>query len=351
MKKHFCLQPHLSYLSYLVSFVFFISPVRSADSFLLSFIFLCLCLVVSHFTFQKLFSKTITSKNSVLFLIPALSMIFATCFFMHRLSYCCSLFSGYYSKGIQGFLFCIFTFILCAYASSKKPSGVLNFTSFSSFILLSFFIFLFFSIKKTTPNINFFPAFKLENYGNLKTILYEGIFIFFDIGVFHFLSSKKRSDFSEKDKKSYMFSQNISLLIFIPLLFVNSLRNINLFGNSLAEKLDFPELSAIKSIPHFHFPEIYLFVIGLCAFIKISSYFYVSSYLFDLSRKTQKSTISKSSTFLCAFFATLFFIVLSRILKDDFFDIRSPFFCAVCILCIIFFYILSFFFSKKQNIL
>lgn len=350
MTKHFYPQPFLSYLSYLVSFMFFISPVRTGDSFFISFLFLCLCAGISHFTFQKLFSKTPLKKGSALFFVPAFLIIFLTCFFMYRLSYCYALFSGYYSKGVQGFLFCITAFILCAYSSSKKPSGILNFSSFSGYILLAFFIFLFFTIKKITPNIEFFPALKFENFKYFKTILFEGVFIFLDIGVFHFISSKNCSLLCEKDKESYRFSQNIALLMFIPTLFINSVRNINSFGNLLLKSLDFPELCAIKLVPHFHFPEIYLFIIGLCAFIKISSYFYVSSYLFDLSRKNLKSTISKSSTFLSGFIGIFLFIVSSRIFDNYFFDIHSPIFCALCIFCIIFFYVLSFFFSKKQNI-
>ncbi len=354
MTKRFYAQPFLSYLGYLICFMFFQSPSRKGDSFLISFLFLCLCAVVSHFTFKNIFSKLLRQnflkKYSFIFFVPSISIIFLTSFLMHRLSICTSLFSQFYSKGLQGFLFCFTAFILCAYCSSKKPSGILNFCCFSSYILPSFFIFLFFSIKKITPNVDFFPAFQNINFKSFKSTLIEGIFIFFDIAIFHFLSAKNTITLNEKSKKSHEFSQNISLFIFIIILFLNCARNIFSFGGVLLESLDFPELSAIKLVPHFHFPEIYLFILGLCTFIKISSQFCVSSYLFDISVGKSQSTISRKSTFASATLGILFFVFASKIFDNNFFDLHSPILCALCIICIIFFYILSFFFSKNQNI-
>lgn len=309
-------------------------------------------LILNRF-FSRFFDKcqlreadnTAISKTTGI--ISAISLCVLSAVFANEFLNAASMFSNYYSKETMSLIFLAVMLFCCAYAGFSSTGGIMRFCSLCCAGFVIYFAVLFFALRTLggvvtpdTPNpANFNFSFLRD--GSLSTLYFVC-----DVPVFFLCcisENKYHHDIIMPKVSHAAFRSNLIILC------VNCMRTALMFGRNLSADLYSCDLTSLTLIPHFSFPEIYLFVAGFACILKISVYLYTASAM--LPDITAKNGSKSRYKYVLPAISTFFGVCVIRKLAGTNMGFKSPFFGVLCVLCMVSVTLFSYlcFFGKRHE--
>ena len=309
--------------------------------------------LAANYFFTFLFDKYRPQKthdtllSKIIGIISAIFLCVLSAIFASEFLNAASLFSGYYSTEAMSLLFLAVMLFCCAYAGFLSTGGIMRFCSLCCLGFVIYFAVLFLGLGTlgdiVVPDQ---PDFKSIDTSFFKDGALSALCFVFDIPIF-FLCR-----ISENRQHNDIIMPKVSRASFrstLIVLCINCIRTSLMFGKKLSADLYSCDLTALTLIPHFSFPEIYLFVTGFASILKISVYLYTASAMLpDIYTKKGEKSVYK---YVFPAISTFFAVCIIR--KITFCDagFKSPFFGVLCLLSMIFATIFSYlcFFGKRPE--
>lgn len=290
--------------------------------------------------------NTVLSKS--IGIISAVSLCVLSSVLANEFLNAAAMFSNYYSKESTSLLFLAVLLFCCAYAGFSSTGGIMRFCSLSCAGFVIYFAVLFFALRTlggvVKPDS---PDFANISFSFLREGFLSTLYFVCDIPVFFLCCiSENRYHHDIIMPKVSRAAFRSSLII----LCVNCMRAALMFGNTLSSDLYSCDLTSLTLIPHFSFPEIYLFATGFACILKISVYLYTASVMLpDITAKNGAKSLYK---YVLPAIGTFFAVCIIRKLTDARTDFKSPFFAVLCVLCLVsvtLFAYLCFFGKRREN--
>lgn len=289
-----------------------------------------------------------TAISKTVGIISAVSLCILSAVFANEFLNAASMFSNYYSKKTMSLIFLAVMLFCCAYAGFSSTGGIMRFCSLCCAGFVIYFAVLFFALRTlggvVTPDP---PDLTNFSFSFLRDGFFSTLYFVCDIPVFFLCcisENRYHHDIIMPKVSRAAFSSNLVILC------VNCMRTALMFGRNLSADLYSCDLASLTLIPHFSFPEIFLFVTGFACILKISVYLYTASVM--LPDITAKNGAKSPYKYVLPAISTFFTVCIIRKLSDDGAGFKSPFFGVLCVLCMLsvtLFSYLSFFGKRGEN--
>lgn len=248
-------------------------------------------------------------------------------------------FAKYYAS-VQVLVFAvIFTTISGICIARRGTLAVLGFARMTVWFMIAWIFagWLGFAHTKNIviPASPFGPAVKTDIIDIIKNTVIGAV----DIVLLVFVLTDNKSD---KEKKCILPQVLSGVWLYIAVSGINMLKNLLLFGADFLERLDNPDLAAIRLIPMFELPEISVVVNTAAVVLKISVYMCASFYMLKDAYAEKYSSAKVNVAFLSALCILSFFIIY--IMKGNVLFTETASAVSLCVCAVM----CMFFASKKK---